>query len=170
MGGGDHNAGIGAQAAGDISDTGCRQRTDKENIDAHGQNAGRDGVFEHVTGEARVLADDNFVAAAIARLGSDVFEDVAGGATELEGGFGGDRFDVGGTPNTVGAEYFPGLTHRLLLGSVVVEGFRGRNPLDGDFLGHDPDGDHVRGSMDDDPFLKVCFVFHVGKINKGLHV
>ena len=46
-----------------------------------------------------------------ARLAFEVLEDVAGGAAQLEGGFGGDRFDVGRAAHAVGAEDLFGGTH-----------------------------------------------------------
>ncbi len=39
-----------------------------------------------------------------ASLGLNVLEDVAGGAAKLEGGFGGDRFNVGRAANAIGSE------------------------------------------------------------------
>ncbi len=62
VGGGDDDAGVGAQAAGDVGDAGRGQRADEEHIHAHGEDAGGDGVLEHVAGEAGVFADDDLVA------------------------------------------------------------------------------------------------------------
>ena len=107
--GGDDDAGVGAQAARDVGDAGRRQRADEQHVHAHRKDAGGDGVFEHVAGKPRVLADDDFVPAAAARLAFEVFEDVRGGAAELERGFGGDRFDVGRAADAVGAEDFFGV-------------------------------------------------------------
>ena len=68
----------------------------------------RNGVFQHVAGEPRVLADDDLVLAASARLAFEVFEDMRGGAAELQGGFGGDGFDVRRAAHAVRAEDFLG--------------------------------------------------------------
>ena len=65
--GGDDDAGVGAQAAGDVGDAGRRQRADEQHVHAHRKDAGGNGVFEHVAGKPRVLADDDFVAAAVPR-------------------------------------------------------------------------------------------------------
>ena len=116
MRGGDDDAGVGAQTARDVGDAGRGQRPDEQNIHAHGEDAGRDGVFEHVTGEARVLAEDDFVPATVPRLRRDVLENVAGGATQPEGSLGGYRFDISRSPDTVGAEDFLRLAH----GSIPI--------------------------------------------------
>ena len=41
--------------------------------------------------------------------GFEVFENVGGGAAQLEGGFGGDGLDVGGAADAVGAKDFCGM-------------------------------------------------------------
>ena len=106
--GGDDDAGVGAQAARDVGDAGRRQRADEEHVHAHRKDAGRDGVFEHVARKARILADDDFVAAVSARLAFEIFENVRGGAAEFQRGFSGDRFNIGRAANAVGAEDFLG--------------------------------------------------------------
>ena len=104
VGGGDDDAGVGAEGAGDVGDAGAGEGADEDDVNAHGKDAGGKGVFEHVTGEAGVLSDDDAVAQTIAGLTGEVAEDVGGGAAELEGGLGGDRFHVGAATDAVGAE------------------------------------------------------------------
>ena len=106
--GGDDDAGVRAQRARGVSDARGGQRADEEHVHAHAEDAGAEGVLEHVAGEAGVLADDDAVLAARAGLGLEVLEDVRGGAAELQGGLGGDRLDVGGATDAVGAEDFLG--------------------------------------------------------------
>ena len=111
MRGGDHDAGIGAEAARDVSHAGRGQRPDEQHIDPHREDAGGEGVFEHVAGQPGVFADDNFVPAATARLQRDVFEDVAGGAAQSQCRLGGHRFDIGCAAHAVGAEDFSRSIH-----------------------------------------------------------
>ena len=62
--GGDDNAGIGAQTARHVSHARRGQGADQQNIHAHRQHAGGKGVFQHVSGQPGVLADDDLVLAA----------------------------------------------------------------------------------------------------------
>ena len=127
--GGDDDAGIGAQAASDVGNAGRWQRADEENIDAHRQDAGGDGVLQHVAGEARVLANDYAVPAAAAGFGIQVLEDVGRGTSELERGLSSDGFDVGGAAHPVGAEdFFGGLGAGSFRGLHTNKRFRGRQP------------------------------------------
>ena len=112
--GGDHDAGVGAQAARDVSHAGRGQRSDEQHIDPHRENAGGEGVFEHVAGQPGVFADDNFVPAAAARLERDVFEDVAGGAAQSQRRLGSYRFDIGCAAHAIGAEDFFRSIHSVL--------------------------------------------------------
>src|ERR1051326_8985108 len=53
----------------------------------------------------------------------------------------------------------------------VIAGRVGRgDPLHGDLLGHDADGDHIGGHIDVDPFLGKNAVIHVGQVNKRRQV
>src|SRR5260370_4561082 len=106
MGSSDDDAGVSPQAAGDVSDSGGGQGADEQHVHTHRKDAGRDGILEHVSRKARVLAEHNFVPATAAGLGFEVLEHVAGGAAELEGGLGGDGFDVSGATNTVRTKDF----------------------------------------------------------------
>jgi len=66
VGGGDHNAGVGAQAARDVGDARRGQRANEQNIHPHRKDAGRDGIFEHVPGQTRVFAKNDLVPLAVA--------------------------------------------------------------------------------------------------------
>ena len=113
--GGDDDAGIRAQAARDVGDARRRQRPDEQHVHAHRKDAGDEGVFQHVAGKPRVLADDDLVRCRDRAAAVQLFENVRGGAAELQRGFRGDRFDVGRAANAVGAEDF------LLLGHLLIE-------------------------------------------------
>ena len=108
---------IRAQRARDVGDAGRGQRAEQEHIHAERHDAGGHRVFQHVAGEARVLADDDDRPAirrdAVSPPASR--EDVGRGAAELQRGLGGDGFEIGDAADAVGAEEFP----------VVVEGLRG---------------------------------------------
>ena len=41
----------------------------------------------------------------------EIFEDMTGGSAQLEGGFSGNRFDIGGATDTVGSEDLLGGAH-----------------------------------------------------------
>ena len=64
--GGDDDAGIGAETVGDACHAGRGQRADKEDIDAHREDAAGEGVLKHIAGEAGVFADDDLMAVAAA--------------------------------------------------------------------------------------------------------
>ena len=100
----------------DVGHARRRQRPDEQHVHAHRKDAGRDGVFEHVAGKPRVLADDDLVPAAAARLAFEVFENVRGGAAQFERGLGGDGFNVGRAADAVRAEDFFGGTHGFFSG------------------------------------------------------
>jgi hypothetical protein len=55
--GGDHHSEIGPQRPGQHGDRRCRHRAEKEDIHADGGEAGNKCVFQHVSGQARILAD-----------------------------------------------------------------------------------------------------------------
>ena len=109
--GGDDDAGIRPQTAGDVSHPRRGQRADEQHVHAHGKDARGNGVLQHVAGEAGVLADDDFVFAAAAGLRFQVLENVGGGPAQPERGLGGDGFDVGGAADTVGSKDLGGLAH-----------------------------------------------------------
>jgi len=54
-------AGVRAQAARDVGDAGRGQRADEQHVHTHRKDAGGERVLEHVTGEARVLAEHDLV-------------------------------------------------------------------------------------------------------------
>ena len=57
--GAEHDAGIGAQRAGDVGDAGRGQRADEQHVRAERHDAGGERIFQHVAGKPRVLADDD---------------------------------------------------------------------------------------------------------------
>jgi hypothetical protein len=103
---GDDDASVGAETAGHVSDTGSRKWADEEDIDAHREDAGRDGILKHVAGKPGILADNDLVLSAAASLDVKVLEDMSSGAPDFEGGLGSDGFDVGGATHTVSTEDF----------------------------------------------------------------
>ena len=96
--GGDHDAEVGAQAARQHRDGGGGHRAHLRDVHAGGQEAGNQGVLDHVAGQAGVLADDDPVPMAAA------VEEQAGGLAEPERGLGGHRIEVGGAAYAVGSE------------------------------------------------------------------
>lgn len=122
MRGGDDNAGIGSETSGDVSHTGRGEGTNKENISAHGEDTGGNGVLQHVTGKTGVFANDYLMTTVATRTGFHVLENMGGGATQFERGFRGDRFNVGNAADTIGTENLLLFAHnrlKLLGGSVV---------------------------------------------------
>ena len=67
---GDRDAGVGAQAARQERDAGRRHRADQQHVHAHRAEPGGERRLEHVARQARVLADDDLVAAIAGRSGS----------------------------------------------------------------------------------------------------
>ena len=56
---GKNDAGIGAQRARDVGDTGRGQRADNKNIDTERSNPGDERILKHITGKARVFPQHN---------------------------------------------------------------------------------------------------------------
>ena len=75
--GADDHAEVAAEALRHVGDAGRRQRTDQQHVHAGGDESRLERGFEHVAGDARVLADE--YAAAVRR------EHARGGARELAG-------------------------------------------------------------------------------------
>ena len=99
------DAGVGAKRPRDIGHAGRGQRADEQHIHAQRHDAGGEGVLQHVAGEARVLADDDFAPVrGMMRVSCGGAENVGGRAAELEGGFRGDGFDVRDAAYAVGSE------------------------------------------------------------------
>jgi hypothetical protein len=97
--GGDHHAKISAQAAREHGDAGRRQRAEQDDVHPLGGEAGRERGFQHVAGQAGILADDDKVPA---RVG---FAEMGGGRhAEAHRHFGRDRPGVGRAANAVRAE------------------------------------------------------------------
>ena len=99
VGGGNHDAEIGAHGARQHGDGGCRHRAEQQHIHADRGEAGDKGRLDHVAGEARILADDDAVAMLAAA------EDEAGGLTDAKREIGRDHL-VGFAANAIGAEIF----------------------------------------------------------------
>ncbi len=100
--GGDHHAKIGAQAAGEHGDAGRRQRAEQHHVHALGGEARGQRRFQHVAGEAGVLADDDEVAA------RPVAAEIAGGGhAQPHRHFRRDAAGVGDAADAIGAEDFP---------------------------------------------------------------
>ena len=97
MRGGNHHAEIGAHRAHQHADAGRRDRAGQQDIHTHGREAGDQSGFDHVTGQAGVLADQH----AVPMLA--ILENETGGLPHFERQF--RRNDLVGQPaNTVGAE------------------------------------------------------------------
>ena len=99
VGGADDDAGLGAQGARQIGDGRRGHGSEQADVDAGGGDAGFQRRFEHVTRNARVLADKNPVAAV-----ADAAEHLARGPTELQHEVGSDRRRAHPAADAVGAE------------------------------------------------------------------
>ena len=112
---GKNDAGIGAQRARDVGDTGRRQRTDDKNIDTERSDPGDERILKHVTGKARVFAQHNFGARTF-RNGARIQlrENMRGGAAEFQRSLSGDWLDIGDAADAVSAENSFCLRHVIM--------------------------------------------------------
>src|SRR5258707_13726560 len=101
-----NDSGIGAQTASDVSNPGSWKRANEQHIHAHGEDARRNGIFQHVTGKASVFAEDNLMASASARPGFEIFENVRGSTAKFEGRLGGYWRNCGSGPHPLGGKEF----------------------------------------------------------------
>ena len=98
VGGRDHDAEIGAHAARQHGDGRRRQRAGEHHIHAAREEAGCQGVFQHIAGKPRILADhDPMPVAAAGEMG-------AGGQGQLQRHVGRDGLAIGRTADAVGTE------------------------------------------------------------------
>ena len=102
--GADHHAELATELLRHVRDAGRRQRTDQAHVDAGGDEARLERGFEHVAGQARVLADE--CGAAIGR------EHAGRGAREPQRELDGHGFLADPAAHAIGAEILPG--HLLL--------------------------------------------------------
>jgi hypothetical protein len=107
--GGNDDAGRQAQRARQVGDRGRRHRAGQHDVDAGGGKAGFQGRFEHVAGNARVLADQYRRAAA--RAGR-LRQHLAGRVAEAHHEVRGDRRYANQATNAVGTKIFA--SHILL--------------------------------------------------------
>ena len=105
VGGGKHDAGIGPQRAGDVGYARRWQWTDEECIRAERGQAGDDGIFQHVTREPCVLANDDSQATAM-RGGASFGKDMGCGAAEFQRGLSRYGFDICDATNAVSSKKF----------------------------------------------------------------
>ena len=104
VGGGDHDAGDGSHRFRQVGDGGRGHGADEVNVHSHGNEAAGDGGFQHVAGNAGVLADEHAVAA-----GAVGAEDVGDGLAHAQGDLGGDREFVHAAADAVGSKKFHGV-------------------------------------------------------------
>ncbi len=95
--GGDHDAEIGAHRARQHADRGRRHRAEQQHVHADRGEAGDQGGFDHVAGQAGVLADDDAVAVFA------VAKHQPGGLPDLERQFRRNHA-IGPAANAVGAK------------------------------------------------------------------
>ncbi len=98
VGGGDDDARIGPHAVGEKGDPRRGDHADHDGVDAHGADPGDEGILQHVSGEAGVLADDD--------LGnmSLFLEEMRRGAADVHGHFRRHGVFVRHPPNPVCTE------------------------------------------------------------------
>ena len=114
MGGRNHDPRISSQAARHVSYSRRGQGADEQDINPHRENARRDGVFEHIAGQARILADDDFMLAKPPGAFLQCFEDVRGSPSEFQGRFRRYWLDVRCSPDSVGPKDSFMLSHTAL--------------------------------------------------------
>ena len=110
--GGKHDPRIRPERARDVGHARRRERPDQEHVHAEGGNAGDERVLEHVTGKARVFAEDDFRPGAgrmLARI--EAGENMRGGASELQRRLRRDRLDIGNPADAVRSKNFLILRH-----------------------------------------------------------
>ena len=114
MGGRDHDAGVGPEAPGHVGHSRGRQGADQQHVYPHREQSRSDGVFQHVAGKPRVLADDDLVF--VLGAGIQLLEDMGHGFPQLQRRLRRHRFDVGASPHAIGSENpLRFLSHNALL-------------------------------------------------------
>ncbi len=98
VGGRDHHAEVGAQRPRQHGHGRRRYGAEQEDVHAGGAKTGHEGVFDHVAGQAGILADHHAVAM-VATL-----EGQAGRHPDFHGDIGGHWKGIGSTADTVGTE------------------------------------------------------------------
>jgi len=111
--GGDHDAGAGAGGAREIGDRRRGHRPEQADVHAGGGESRLKQGFQQITGDTRVLADQN-----LGVFGAALAKDATGGPAELEHRFRRDGFFTHFPADTVGAEISP-LVHRSLLPTLI---------------------------------------------------
>src|SRR3984893_796583 len=107
---GKDDASIGAERARNIGNARCGQWADDQNIDTERSDSGNERVLEHVTREARVLAEHDLWSRPLgagARI--QLREDMRGGAAQFQRGFGCDWLHVSDAADAVSSENLFGL-------------------------------------------------------------
>ena len=101
MRGGEHDAEVGAEGAGQVGDGRGRQHAEQEYVDPRRGQARHDGVLEELSGDARVPADDGegTVPLELAAVG----QNTCGGNGKVQGQLRG-QLTVGQAPDPVRAE------------------------------------------------------------------
>ncbi len=107
MGGGDHDPNIRAQRAGQHGNRRGRQRSDQNHIHPDGRKTRRQRRFQHIAGQAGVLADNDAMTEIPAPRKLS-----ARGFTDFQRDFGGHRILVRRAANAVRSKIFP--CHTLL--------------------------------------------------------
>ena len=98
VGSGDHDSAVRAHGADEVGDGGGRERSDFQNIHAHAEHAARQRGFEHVSGNAGVLADHRFCNAVF------ICMDLCDSFSHFERNFRSDRIFVRFAANSVGSK------------------------------------------------------------------
>ncbi len=106
--GGNHDAEVGPHAAGQHGNGGCGQRAHQVHVHPSADETGDQCRFDHVAGQAGVLADQHAVAMAAAD------EHQPGGLAEPQRHLGRHRVGVGGAADSIRAEQPPAICHRCV--------------------------------------------------------
>ena len=114
----DHDAQVGAHRPGHHGHARRRHGTEGAHVHADRGKAGDQGRFDHIAGQAGILADDHQMAAVVVR-----HEQLARRQADAQRHLGGHRMGVGAAPNAVGSEIAS-----IAQGVSSCRGFKGNLP------------------------------------------
>lgn len=99
VGGGEHDAGVAGHGLGQMSDGGSGDGAGEEDAGAFANEATREGGLEHVTADAGVFSDDDFMTAFVLSA-----KDAGDSSADTEGDFGCNGVFIGNAADTIGSK------------------------------------------------------------------
>ena len=100
--GGDHDAAGGPHRLGQVGDRRSRHRPDRKHIHAHAGQPGGQRIFKHITGNARILAEHDPLAAVVAARS----EHQRGGLADQQRELRGNRINIRLAADAIGSKQF----------------------------------------------------------------